>query len=70
MATTAELLAATDEAILNCLTAQSYSARGRAKQSARLKELQDFRRELLTQAAEESSNSGSMCSVGEIFRPR
>lgn len=69
MATSAELLEETNAAISACLSSQQYTIRGRMQQRARLQELQAFRRELLTEIAESSVNSGYMASVGKVDRP-
>lgn len=69
MATASELLTATDEAILNCLTSQQFSIRGRQQQMARLDDLRKFRAELLSEVQEGENNGGAMASLGEIMRP-
>jgi hypothetical protein len=69
MASASDLLAATDAAILNCLTAQMTSVRGRQLQFARLEELRRFRAELLSEVQENSENGGAMASLGEMMRP-
>jgi hypothetical protein len=66
MATAAELLEQVNTAISNCLTAQMTSVRGRQLQFARLKELKEFRESLIAEV-NESANSGSMSSVGQIY---
>jgi hypothetical protein len=69
MATASELLAATDAAILNALTSQAFTIRGRQQQMARLDDLRKFRAELLSEVQEASENGGYMASVGEMMRP-
>lgn len=64
MATASELLTQTETAITNCLTAQSYTVAGRQKAMAQLKELREFRKELLREVADASESGGSMSSLG------
>lgn len=61
MATASELLAQVETAISNCLTAQSYSVAGRQKTMAQLRELREFRKELVDEIS--NSSGGSMCSL-------
>lgn len=69
MATAAELLAETEAAISACLTAQSYTIAGRAKNMAALSSLREFRRELMEEIDSGSDGSGSMCSLGIQLEP-
>lgn len=69
MATTQELLDATDAAILQCLTAQSYTISGRAKAMAQLATLKEFRQDLLTELDNAQESGGSMCSLGQQTEP-
>lgn len=69
MATAAELLAATDAAILNCLTSQQFTIRGRQQMYAKLDDLRKFRAELLSEIQESTENGGYMASLGEMMRP-
>jgi len=69
MATSAQdLLDQVNQAITNCLTAQSYSIAGRTKQMAELATLRDFRIQLLNEIQSGTESSGSMCSLGVIAR--
>lgn len=61
MATASELLAQVETAISNCLTAQSYSVAGRQKTMAQLRELREFRKELVDEISNGSGDS--MCSL-------
>ena len=58
-----DLLDAVNTAILNCLTAQSYSVAGRAKAMAQLKDLQAFRQQLMDEISNGTSSSGSMATL-------
>lgn len=58
------ILANVETAITNCLTAQAYTVAGRSKQMAQLKELREFRKELLREVADGSESGGSMASLG------
>lgn len=58
-----DLLDAVNAAILNCLTAQSYSVAGRAKAMAQLKDLQAFRQQLMDEISNGTSSSGSMATL-------
>lgn len=69
MASASDLLEEVNTAISACLTAQSYTIRGRSKSAARLAELQAFRRELIKEINDAAANGGSMASVVEIMRP-
>lgn len=62
-------LAAVRQAIADALTAQSYTVRGRGKVMANLKELRAMERELM-QEVRESTDGGSMASVGRMVPPR
>jgi hypothetical protein len=66
MATSSELLAQVETAISNCLTAQSYSVAGRQKTMAQLRELREFRKELVDEIASGSESNGSMCSLMQM----
>lgn len=66
MASASDLLTQTEAAITACLTAQSYSVPGRMKAMAQLKELREFRKELLREIADGNEGSGSMCSLGLV----
>jgi len=66
MATTSELLTQVETAISNCLTAQSYSVAGRQKTMAQLRELREFRKELVDEIASGSESNGSMCSLMQM----
>lgn len=68
MTTSTELLDATNAAILVCLTAQSYTAFGRAKNLAKLSDLQAFRQSLLDEI-DVDADSGSMVSLVSVERP-
>ena len=70
MASASELLTQTEAAITACLTAQSYSVAGRQKSMAQLRELREFRKELLREIADGSESNGSMCSLGQIGDPQ
>lgn len=63
MATASELLTQVETAISNCLTAQSYTVSGRTKIMAQLKELRDFRQQLLDEIANGANSSGSMVTL-------
>lgn len=63
MTTADELLTATNAAILNCLTAQSYSVAGRAKAMAQLKDLQAFRQQLMDEISNGTNGGGSMATL-------
>lgn len=65
----ADLLTEVETAISACLNSQSYSIRGRMQQRANLRELMEFRRQLISEVADASANSGSMASVGQIDNP-
>lgn len=69
MATASELLAQVETAISNCLTAQSYSVAGRAKQMAQLKELREFRQQLKDEIANGATSSGSMVTLARLGVP-
>lgn len=69
MASASDLLTATDAAILNCLTSQQFTVRGRQQQMARLDDLRKFRAELLSEIQEAENNGGAMASLGEVMRP-
>ena len=64
-----ELLAATNTAILNCLTAQSYSVSGRAKAMAQLKDLQAFRQQLMDEISNGNTSSGGMATLLSMQEP-
>lgn len=66
MATTSELLTQVETAINNYLTAQSYSVAGRQKTMAQLRELREFRKELVDEIASGSESNGSMCSLMQM----
>lgn len=66
MATSSELLTQVETAISNCLTAQSYSVAGRQKTMAQLRELREFRKELVDEIASGSESNGSMCSLMQM----
>ena len=66
MATPSELLTQVETAISNCLTAQSYSVAGRQKTMAQLRELREFRKELVDEIASGSESNGSMCSLMQM----
>lgn len=51
-------LLAVEQAIDVCLEAQSYSVSGRSKQTADLKSLREFRKELLVEISETSGDYG------------
>lgn len=61
-------LAAVRQAISEALTAQSYTVRGRSKQTANLRELRLLERELM-QEVREANDGGSMASVGRMVPP-
>jgi hypothetical protein len=61
-----DLLDQVNAAITACLTAQSYSVAGRAKQMAQLGQLQAFRVQLLNEIQASNESSGGMCSLGQI----
>ena len=60
-------LAAVRAAISDALTAQSYTARGRGKVMASIRELRAMEKELM-QEVKDSSSPG-MCSVGRVVPP-
>ena len=64
-----DLLTATNAAILNCLTAQSYSVAGRAKAMAQLKDLQAFRQQLMDEISNGSTSSGGMATLLSMQEP-
>lgn len=64
----ADLLIEVEAAISECLRAQSFTQRQRSLAKARLAELMQARKDLISEVSE-SSNSGSMSSVGEIMPP-
>ena len=63
--TTQEELELTNTAIRNCLSAQSYTIAGRAKQMAQYESLCK-RKDQLERRIADSGNNGSMCSLGQI----
>lgn len=66
----ADLLAECEAAISACLKSQAYATGDGLKQErARLAELQDLRRQLLSEV-QESANGGQWCSVGQIDPPQ
>jgi hypothetical protein len=67
MATASELLTQVETAISDCLTAQSYSVAGRQKTMAQLRELREFRKELVDEIA--NGSTGSMCSLLSLEGP-
>ena len=67
MATASELLAQVETSISNCLTAQSYSVAGRQKTMAQLRELREFRKELVDEIS--NGTTGSMCSLLSLEGP-
>jgi hypothetical protein len=67
MATASELLTQVETAISDCLTAQSYSMAGRQKTMAQLRELREFRKELVDEIA--NGSTGSMCSLLSLEGP-
>ena len=67
MATASELLTQVENAISDCLTAQSYSVAGRQKTMAQLRELREFRKELVDEIA--NGSTGSMCSLLSLEGP-
>lgn len=68
MTTSADLLAATNAAILKALTSQEYQGPGgRRQRMADLKELRQTRKELMDEVANEST--GSMCSLLSLGGP-
>ena len=69
MADAQALLDATNQAILDCLTAQSYTVAGRQKMMAQLSTLKQFRQDLLTEIDNASESGGSMCSLGQQREP-
>lgn len=54
-------------AIENCLTAQSYTTRGRGKVNANLKDLRDLERQLMDEVQQESGG-GSMTTLAQPQR--
>jgi hypothetical protein len=67
MTTSAQLLAAVNTAIMQALTAQSYTVHGRSKQMAALRDLMKARTELMDEADAEAS--GSMVSLLSLEQP-
>jgi hypothetical protein len=67
MTTSTQLLAAVNTAILQTLTAQSYTVHGRSKQMAALRDLMKARTELMDEADAEAS--GSMVSLLSLEQP-
>jgi hypothetical protein len=73
--TAAQLLAQTEAAIFNCLTAQSYTAYGRQKNMAELDQLRKFRAELQQEMRDDADNfgmgsSGSMAQLISLEPPQ
>lgn len=68
MTTAADLLEAANEAILACMKSQEYQIANRRQQRAMLRDLIAARAEFAREV-QESGNSGSMASLGEILRP-
>lgn len=73
--TASQLLAQTEAAILNCLTAQSYTAYGRQKAMAELDQLRKFRAELQQEMRDDADNfgmgsSGSMAQLISLEPPQ
>lgn len=74
-ASSQSLLQQTEAAILNCLTAQSYTAYGRQKQMAELAQLRAFRAELIQELRDDADNfgmgsSGSMVELIQMEQPQ
>lgn len=63
MASTQELLDATEQAILNCLTAQDYTVAGRRKQMAQLRDLRELRQQLKDEISAGSTSGGGMATL-------
>ena len=69
MASAQELLDATEQAILNCLTAQDYSVAGRRKQMAQLRDLRELRQQLKDEISASSTSSGGMATLLSLEEP-
>ena len=70
MTTAAELLTATDAAILRALTSQEYQGPGgRRQRMADLKELRQTRKDLMEEIANGGTGGGSMASLLSLERP-
>lgn len=61
MPSAAELLDAVNASILACLTAKIYSQSGRSKQMAELRDLKDFRQQLIDEIG---NSEGPMFELG------
>ena len=69
MASAQELLDATEQAILNCLTAQDYTVAGRRKQMAQLRDLRELRQQLKDEISAGSTSSGGMATLLSLGEP-
>jgi hypothetical protein len=69
MASSQELLDATEQAILNCLTAQDYTVAGRRKQMAQLRDLRELRQQLKDEISAGSTSSGGMATLLSLGEP-
>lgn len=64
MTTAADLLAATNAAILKTLTSQEYQAPGgRRQRMAELRDLRALRQQLTDEISNSGESGGSMCSL-------
>lgn len=71
MSTSAQdLLAATEQAILDCLKAQDYSIAGRRKQMAQLRELREMRQSLLDEISAGGTSNGGMATLLSMGGPQ
>ena len=69
MASAQDLLDATEQAILNCLTAQDYSIAGRRKQMAQLRDLRELRQQLKDEISAGSTSNGGMATLLSLGEP-
>lgn len=61
-------LAAVRQAIGECLSAQSYSVRGRMKSAAQLRDLRELEKDLMQEVLD-AAGGGGMASLAIMTRP-